>query len=161
MHTRQFLMVVGLAMLEVGCTRYSYPPNALPTASTINQDMIASLSAPKAPGVARLEVMGMTCQGTDYAITLHYEQGFEDVQFLDVQYQLLPRTSMGSPVFTQPSGFLEIKPPASAGDVTLTIPGDQVPGKDSDVLLRLKLKTLTVVEFISPQEQIHISDICR
>lgn len=161
MNARWFPVVVGLAMLAAGCTRYSYPPNTPPTASSLNQDLIASLSAPKMAGVARLEVVGMACQGIDYEIKLRYDQGFDDVLFLDLQYQVLPKSSNGAQVFAQPTGILEIKPPAPTGDVTLTIPGAQVPGKDSDVLLRLKLKTVTIVEFISPQEQIHISDVCQ
>lgn len=161
MKTQRSLMVIGLAMIVAGCTRYSYPPNTPPTASTLNQDLIASHAAPKVAGVAHLEILGMACLGADYTVKVHYEQGFESVQFLDLQYQVLPKSSNSTHLFTQPTGQLEIKPPAPAGDVTLTIPGDKVPGKDSDVLFRLKLKTLTIVEFLSPQEQIHIGDVCK
>lgn len=161
MNTRMFLIVVGLAMLDVGCTRYSYPPNTPATASSLNQDIIASHNAPKTLGRANLEVVSMACQGSDYAINVHYEQGFEDVRFLDLQYQALPKSGNGARTFTQPTGILEIKKPEVSGDVTLTIPGDKISGKDSDVLLRLRLKTLTVVEYVSVQEQVHISDVCR
>lgn len=161
MNTRWFLMVVGLAMLGAGCNRYSYPPKATVTASSANQNLIASLSAPNVAGSARLDVAEMACQGGDYAVKIHYDQGFDAVQFLDLQYQVVPKSSNVTHLFTQPTGFLEITPPAKSGDVTLTIPGDKVPGGDSDVLLRLKLKTLTIVEYVSPQEQLHISDTCR
>lgn len=161
MNTRKFLIGVGLAMLVAGCNHYSYPKSSSPTASSINQDIIASHSAPKTAGEASLEVEGVACQGSDYVVKVHYVQGFEDIQFLDLQYQVLPKSGSATISFTQPTGMLEIKPPAVSGDVTLTIPGNQIPGKDSDVLLRLKLKTRLIVDYLSVQEQIHISDICR
>lgn len=160
MNSRKFLIVVGLAILVAGCNRYNYPHNAV-TASSVNQDIVASHSAPKTMGDAHLEVMGMTCQGSDYAVNIHYEQGFDDVQFLDLQYQVLPKSGNVNVVFTQPTGMLEIKPPVASGDVTLTIPGAKIPGKDSDVLLRLKLKTRLIVEYLSVQEQVHVSDTCK
>lgn len=161
MTSRCFFFVIGLAIGVAGCNRYSYPANKPPTASSINQDIIASHGAPKVAGVANLEVTGMVCQGKDYVIKVHYDQGFEGTQFLGLQYQILPKSANDVRVFTQPTGMLEIKPPTSSGDVTLTIPGDNIPGKDSDVLLRLKLKTLTILEATSPQEQVHISETCR
>lgn len=161
MNTRWFLIVVGLTMLFAGCNRYSYPPKATLTASSANQNLIASLSAPNAAGSARLDVVDMSCQGSDHVINVHYDQGFDAVQFLDLQYQVVPKSSNGTRVFTQSTGTLAVQPPTASGDLALTIPGEQIPGKDSDVLLRLKLKTLTVVEYISPQEQIHISETCR
>ncbi len=161
MNYRTVLMTAVAGVVFNGCTRYSYPPNTPVTASALNQDLIASHGAPKLAGEARLEIAGMTCQGGDYVLKVHYEQGFESVQFLDLQYQVLPKSSNGAPVFTQPTGILEIKPPAHSGDVTLIIPGDKVPGKDADLLLRLRLKTLAIVEYASPQEQVHVSDTCR
>lgn len=161
MNARKFLIGVGLSVLAAGCNRYSYPPSNVTTASSVNQDIIASHSAPKTAGEAHLEVASVACQGSDYVVKVRYDQGFEDIQFLDLQYQVLPKSSNVNLLFTQPTGTLEIKPPAESGDITLIIPGDKIPGKDSDVLLRLKLKTRLIVEYLSAQEQLHISDICR
>lgn len=160
MMSRSILMMVMMAAVA-GCTRYGYPPNNMQSAASVNADLVAAHGTPKTLGRSHVRVDDVSCAGADYAIKVHYEHDFEKVEYLNLQYQVMPKSSHTAPLFTRPSGLLELDPWSVAGDVTLTVPGKLVTEKDSDILLRLKLKSKTVFEHLSAQEQVHISELCR
>lgn len=161
MKSRLILVVLFVVMACMGCDRYSYPPNTMQSATDVNADLVSSRVAPKTMGTSQVDVLSMSCAGSDYALKVHYSHDFEKVEYLNLQYQIVPKTSNPDPIFTRPSGLLELDPWAIAGEVTLTVPGTRVTERGSDILLRLKLKSKTVIEHLSAQEQVHISELCR
>lgn len=161
MMSRMILVVLFVVMACTGCNRYSYPPNTMQSAAGVNADLVSSRVAPKTLGNSRLTVEGMSCAGSDYAIKVHYEHDFEQVEYISLQYQVVPKSSNPEPIFTRPNGLIDLDPWSIAGDVTLTVPAKWVTEKGSDILLRLKLKSKTVIEHLSAQEQVHVSALCR
>ncbi len=155
-----FLVALVIATVEVGCTHYSYPPHT-ETASSLNADLISSHDAPKALGSAIFDIKTMTCQGADYLLTVHYDTTFEDIQYADLQYQVIPNNPGAQILFTQPNGSMSLDPKQASGDVVLKVAANQVTEKDSDILVRIKLRSKIVMDFVSAQEQIHVTDLCR
>jgi hypothetical protein len=131
------------------------------SAAGVNADLVSSRMAPKTLGSSQVDVTGMSCAGGDYALNVHYTHDFENVDYIILQYQVVPKSSNTNPIFTKPTGVLELDPWAIAGDANLTIPGKFVSEKDSDILVRLKLKSKTVLEHLSFQKQAHISELCK
>lgn len=160
MQRRCVLVVLVLVGMAAGCKQYSYPEPA-PTAASLNYDLIAGRTAPLSVGKSHMEVRDLQCSGPDYVLSVYYEHDFLDAQFAELQYQTLRSSSTTSPVFTRPAGVLALAPEQTKEVVSLTIPADQMPGKDSDVLLRLKIKSPTVLEYISSQEEVHVEGECK
>lgn len=155
------LILMMLVVAAAGCTRYSYPPNTMQSAAGVNADLVSSRVAPKTMGSSQVDVVSMSCESGNYALKVHYNHDFEKVDYITLQYQVVPKSSNTDPIFTKPTGLMDLDPWAIAGDVNLTIPGTLVTDKGSDILLRLKLKSRTVIEHLSAQEHVHISELCR
>lgn len=160
-NSRFILWALAIAILESGCAQYSYPSNQPSSASSLNTDLIASYAVPKTAVSSFVNVLSMTCQGMDYVVTTHFEHGFDKVVYASLQYQVLNPTTGQGQVFTVPTGIMDLDATQQSGDVQLIIPGSKVTEKNSDILLRLKLRSNTVFESLSPQEQIHVSELCQ
>lgn len=160
-NSRLILWALAVVILESGCTHYSYPSNQPSAASSLNADLIASRAAPKTAGSSFVNVASMACQGTDYVISAHYEHSFDKVIYASLQYQVVDPTAGQSPIFTVPTGIMDLDATQQTGDVQLVIPGSKVTEKNSEILLRLKLRSKTVFESLSPQEQVHVGELCK
>lgn len=158
---RLILWALAVVVLESGCTHYNYPPNQLSTASSLNSDLIASRAAPKMDGYSSVNVLSMSCQGSDYVVAAHYEHNFDKVIYAGLQYQVVDPVAGGSPAFSVPAGTMDLDATQQSGDVQLIIPGSKIVEKNSEILLRLKLRSKTVFESISPQEEVHVSTLCN
>lgn len=160
MQRRCVLVVLVLVGMAAGCKQYSYPEPA-PTAASINYDLIAARTAPLSVGKSMIQVRDLQCSGADYTFTVYYEHDFIDAQSVELQYQTLPPSITTPPTFTQPMGVMTLAPETTTGEVGLTIPAADMPRKGSDVLLRLKIKSPTVLEYISSQEEVHVEGECQ
>lgn len=157
MSTRIFL-VAGLATVSA-CNQYSYPESPTRPASGVNEQLFSE-SAGLFRGGATVTITDLKCQGPDYVLTVHYDQSFEEVQHFSLQYQVSRPSPSTLPVFTQPTGIMALGRATPAGDVNLVIPGSQVIRDSSDILVRLKLSTPTVLEYTSGVELIHLDSLC-
>lgn len=163
MMCRLFLIIIVATAMGTACNHYDYPAStpASSAAAALNQNLVSSYGTVTGNSSSHVSIQDMQCRGEDYVVTVHVGHNFEGVQYLALQYQVVYELSNGLPTFTQPMDTLVLDIAKSQADVVLTIPGANVLKPNSDILVRLKLKTRDVIEHTSAVESIHVTNACH
>lgn len=159
-HITPLVLIVAIALLAA-CTRYSYPENTAVPALSAQANLSSASSNGLTSASSSAQILDVSCQGDNYSLRVAYQHGFEKVTYQDLQYQIYAESNNSLRQITKPTGIVAIDNLESEGEVSFVIPSASFEEKESDVVVRLRLKTRQIIEATSPYDIIHIAGGCR
>ncbi|PIR20818.1 MAG: hypothetical protein COV45_04480 [Deltaproteobacteria bacterium CG11_big_fil_rev_8_21_14_0_20_47_16] len=155
------LGLIIVAVVATACTRYSYPSSSAMPALSAQANLSSSTSPNSLKSSSSAKIVDVACVGSDYQLRVSYQQDFDKVIQQDLQYQVFPESSEEIRQVTHPTGTVPIETVAPKGEVTFVIPATKFQESQSDIVLRLRIKSQQIIEATSPYDIIHVSHGCN